>query len=543
MSSSADIVSPRPPPSSPAAAPPRAWSRELVIAIWALVVVGAVLRVVRYAADRSLWGDEGALALNLIGKPLGDLLGTLDFQQGAPTGFLVAEKAAVAALGEAETALRLVPLLSGLVSLVLFLFLVRRALSPFGALVAMALFALSEPLVYYSSEVKQYESDVAVATGIALAAVAIDWRRVTWPRGVAIAAGGALAGWLSHPALIVLGAAAAALLADALLRRARHELRILVALSAVWALSGIGALIVNRSNAEDVAEAALAAEGTGASRLQAVEDAWDAYAEVVGVADTATALAAVVSLAGLLGLWSRHRRAALLLVVPLVLAVTVSLVGLYPSSARFYLFLAPLLIALIGEGAAVALRACRGLRAALAPVLAGIGLLLLYPTAVAADNLLRPPGHEEVRTVLRYVDANWRPGDTLWVWYQSQYPLRYYALCDECDVLESDLVSVLAPADPFDAPGISAAQSDPPSFYMSDESTHAIEALAANLQAIAGKPRVWLVFSSTWDDGFARQQLDCLGRRLDEVRAMRAVGYLYDLSRAPGGPSCPAPAA
>ena len=510
-----------------------AWHRL----IWALVVLGAVLRVVRYAADRSLWGDEGALALNLIGKPLGDLLGALDFQQGAPTGFVVAEKAAVGVFGEGELALRLVPLLCGLAALPLFLLLVRRVLSPVGAVVAMALFALSDPLVYYASEVKQYESDVMVATAMALAAVAIDWRRVTWPSGVAIAIGGGLAGWLSHPALIVLAAVAAALLADALLERGR-ELRVLVALTAVWGASGIAALAVNRANAEDVAAAALESEGSGASRLQPVSDAWDTYGDVVGVANTATALAAVASLAGFLAVWSRSRRVALVLVAPLVLAVAVSLLGLYPSSSRFFLFLAPFLVAFVGEGAAGLLRMLPARPSGRLVGTAAVALLLLYPAAVAADNLLDPPGHEEVRTVLRHVDAGWRQGDALFVWYQSQYPLRYYELCDDCEVLGPGVRSVLYPPDPFDAPGVSAAATRAPSFYVSDPGSHALEALAGDLAPLVGKPRVWLLFSSTWDDGFVRQQLDCLGRRLDEARAPRAVAYLYDLSRAPARRSC-----
>ena len=61
--------------------------------LWSVIAVGIALRVTRYLADRSLWGDEGALALNLINKPVRDLLEPLDYLQGAPTGFLLAEKA------------------------------------------------------------------------------------------------------------------------------------------------------------------------------------------------------------------------------------------------------------------------------------------------------------------------------------------------------------------------------------------------------------------------------------------------------------------
>ena len=99
------------------------------------------------------------------------------------------------------------------------------------------------------------------------------------------------------------------------------------------------------------------------------------------------------------------------------------------------------------------------------------------------------------------------------------------------------LASVLSPADPFDAPGIFAAASRPPFFYVGSAS-HDLRDVARDLAPLAGKKRAWILLSSTWDDAFVRQTLDCLGRRLDERRATRAVAYLYDLSRRSDAPGC-----
>src|SRR5439155_25706142 len=74
-----------------------AGSRELLIA---LLAAGVVLRVARWAADRALWGVEAALALNVLGKSYRQLLGPISFTQGAPTGFLLAEKAMVDVFGD-----------------------------------------------------------------------------------------------------------------------------------------------------------------------------------------------------------------------------------------------------------------------------------------------------------------------------------------------------------------------------------------------------------------------------------------------------------
>jgi hypothetical protein len=51
---------------------------------------------------------------------------------------------------------------------------------------------------------------------------------------------------------------------------------------------------------------------------------------------------------------------------------------------------------------------------------------------------------------------------------------------------------------------------------------------------LRGQPRVWLLFSSSWNDEFVRYALDWLGDRLDEARAERSVAYLYDLSKSAG---------
>ena len=61
-------------------------------ALWLAVVVGALLRLERYLSNRSLWLDESLLALNLREKSLHGVLGTLDYNQSAPAGFLVIEK-------------------------------------------------------------------------------------------------------------------------------------------------------------------------------------------------------------------------------------------------------------------------------------------------------------------------------------------------------------------------------------------------------------------------------------------------------------------
>src|SRR4051812_831306 len=136
----------------------------------ALMAVGIFLRLARYLANRSLWLDEVLLTRNILDRSFAGLLQPLDLNQGAPVGFLMLQKLAVTLLGPSEFALRLVPLIAGLAAVPLFWFLARRMLDLPIAVFALALFTVCEPLIYYSSEAKQYALDVTLALAILLAA-------------------------------------------------------------------------------------------------------------------------------------------------------------------------------------------------------------------------------------------------------------------------------------------------------------------------------------------------------------------------------------
>lgn len=181
-------------PAHEAAVSKKGWPRERLLSVtsrvheiaasdavpWLVVGVGAVLRLVRYFDDRSLWLDESFLALNIVGKSLTELMGPLDYVQSAPPGFLGLEKTVVTVLGDDEAALRLFPLVSGIAALLLFRSITARLLPKGPALLALTLFAVNEQLVYYSSEVKPYATDVAVATVLLYVFVRyfVDWKSV-----------------------------------------------------------------------------------------------------------------------------------------------------------------------------------------------------------------------------------------------------------------------------------------------------------------------------------------------------------------------------
>src|SRR6266850_277045 len=97
---------------------------------WVIVCLGVILRLSAYIHNRALWGDEIPLARNIEERTYSGLLQPLSYDQASPVGFLMLERLAVQAFGDNEYALRLVPLLAGVLSLVLFFWLATKCLSP-----------------------------------------------------------------------------------------------------------------------------------------------------------------------------------------------------------------------------------------------------------------------------------------------------------------------------------------------------------------------------------------------------------------------------
>src|ERR1700730_12530170 len=171
---------------------------------WLIIFFGVLLRLTQYLSNRSLWLDEANLALNIVSRSFLQLPKPLDNNQGAPIGFLMLERSAVQLFGPGEYALRLFPFLCGLISLLLFHRLARQSVTPKAVPIALGLFATSAPLIYYSSEVKQYSGDVAIALVLWSAAMYYASCRLTLGRVVLFGILGAVSVWFSHPATFVL---------------------------------------------------------------------------------------------------------------------------------------------------------------------------------------------------------------------------------------------------------------------------------------------------------------------------------------------------
>jgi hypothetical protein len=485
----------------------------------ALCILGVALRLWQYGAGASLWADEANLALNIIDRPVGSLLGPLDYRQVAPPGWLLLVKGVITLLGDGEHALRLVPFLGSLAALPLCWHVARRALLPgVGALLALALVATGPPLILYAAQVKPYSTDVAVA--LLLTALALGTRRHR--RGdlvLRLGLAGAIAPWVSYPALLVDAGLLAALAAISLHDRDRAALRPLATLGLLWVVSGLAIVIwARRTLTPDdtlymqrfwaqaflpLPPASLRDVGWPVIRLTSVYGGG-------GLRYPAPGLFLILAAVGAWGLWRWTHDLAWLLLGPIAATFGAAALHVYPFAPRVTLFLVPSFLMLTAAGPDTLGR----LAGAQRPRVAALGAIVCG--ALALVGLVQGPlpyAPEPLGPVLHAMRQSWRPGDRAYVYYGGEKAFVYYARRYG-----------FAPGDYV----LGGCARDEPRAYLRE------------LDAFRGAPRLWLVVTHGVPEEVAaiRGYLDRIGTRRATVgddsgpverRSDRAWADLYDL--------------
>lgn len=200
---------------------------------WLVIILGVFLRLRQYFVNRSFWVDEASLALNIVNRALGSLTLLLDYDQGAPIGFLFIQKFLILAFGNSEYVLRLFPLLSGILAVYLICRLAREYFGKFGW-VAVFLFSISGSMIYYSSELKQYSSDVAIALLLVYWALQCAKEGARTRDLVLLGGAGIFAVLVSHPSAFVLLAVGPLLFFEKIRQRAFFHVRWLIGIGFAW---------------------------------------------------------------------------------------------------------------------------------------------------------------------------------------------------------------------------------------------------------------------------------------------------------------------
>ena len=487
---------------------------------WFLIVAGIILRLRQYLVNRSFWADEASLAFNLVTRSFSGLTQPLDYHQGAPVGFLFIEKLSILLFGNNEYAMRLVPLLFGILAIYLLYLLAKTyiGLSGFFALLA---FSVGSNLIYYSSELKQYSSDVMIALLLVyLASRCI--RNETQARDFfLLGVSGAFAIWISHPSVFVLAGIGLVLILEKLTRKSYVPFSWILAMGIGWiGLFAIDYYVFLRPLAAD--EYLQNYWGKAFMPLPPWSDpGWfekTFYSMLLMSLHThinAVYIVPILLLIGSLSLYVRNRSIALLLILPALIVLIASGFEAYPLKDRFMLFLIPFFLLILSEGLRGIYLFAAQWSHPLGLVLAGLAIaLLIWHPGSTLDQFFLTTRGSDVRPVIQYVGKHRTPDETVYVFHAGDSAFQYYA---PLYGLNTGQIIV----------GIS-----------SPRKKLVLEGFYDDVESLQGEDRVWFIFSNIYDCGdcegdmqeFYVNYLNGFGVMLDQVNAPRANAYLYDLN-------------
>lgn len=515
---------------------------------WIIIGVGIILRLVRYLHDPSLWFDESVIAIDVISRPFSDLIHpSSDYTQAYPFAFLLAIKLATQIFGNYEHALRLLPLLSGIVGLFLFYKAAKYFIEPRALPIALGLFALLDTLIMQSSNLKPYSSDLASALLLYVMAGYVMSRDLNKPRVILFGLSGALMIWCSNPSVFVLAGIGICLGLFSINDKEWGKAGKYAAVFVVWLLSFAANYFVYLRSLK-------ANFGRDMQGMLLMEDAYmplppTSLADIKWFTDlffeifrnplgmTLTGIAALVFIVGSISVFTRSRGKFFILFSPILLTFMAAALHQYPFKGRFIFFLLPMMLLLIAEGAEY-IRARTADRAAVVGIVL-IALLFFHPLTTSAYRIIKPFYYEDIKPVMEYVKDNWQEGDVIYVHYYAQYPFEYYSHYhpEPYKFSKDEYLIGIAPRGWYrhwkKKEGTKRYGGEP----VIQSNTDIFNTYARDMDNLAGNKRVWVLFTTViLKDGISEEKffvhhLETIGRKLDSYGEPGVSSvYLYDLA-------------
>lgn len=402
--------------------------RYSTLQIFCLLVTftGICLAVLQFFLNRSLWFDEAALAINFVEKDYSQLFGRLHADQVAPICFLLIEKTATILFGNNEMALRFFPLICYLGSIPLVFGFARNIFSDKNfAYLSVATFSITNTIIRYSSEVKQYSTDVLVGLFVLYSVTAISFSSKKNCAYWAVL--GLFIIWLSNISIIVLAVVGVYVLKNELLSK-KNFLPIFSMMA--WAISfGTYYLIFVRNHPSR----GLMLDYWNDSFLP-LNPFSEAFVEfgissLKGIYGWTLGFGPIWFLPfsiSLVGLWSllieKKWRALYLLGFPILLHLGLSSLKLYPFASRLILYLSPAFIIMFVVGSERILDLLT-IKIRFIPNTFRIAPVLLFMIPLYVKY---PNKKEEIKDSLQFMKENIQEKDHIYLYCSASMAYRFY---------------------------------------------------------------------------------------------------------------------
>ena len=497
------------------------------------IVWGLALRFIQFFSGRSLWADEAKISLNILHRSYAELTQVLDYNQVAPIGFLWIEKLATQLFGLNEFALRLFPLISSIISLFLIYYLAKRYLHPLAIPISVAFFACNRELIYYSSEIKQYSSDVAIGL-LVLTIIHSASNRLKTSQVCLFSLVGAIAVWVSHPSVFVLaGVLLSATIPQVIChikdKESLHLLGWLIVCS-VWTISFGCFYILAIQTASSNEELLTSWSSYRAFPESFLDLDWLIYSlkrffwsplDFPKPFFDKVAIAAFVI--GCTALYRRNKQTLFILLLPTITTIGAAYLQKYPFYNRVILFLTPGFFLIMGAGVAflIDLKLKRQSIRAVSMITGWVfASLLFYVYTLHIPQYLNPPdSREEIKPLLQHIAEKWQPNDVIYVLEKSKYQFEFYR--DKFGFQANDYV-IGIDLDPYNVEDKKMLQTD----------------LQEDLYQFCGRQRIWILIADTHirqQTGYLLTLLNQFGQPIEQFKIDKEASLvqLYDFSHCP----------
>ena len=386
---------------------------------WCILGVGIILRSIEYISGRSLWYDEAVAATKLTYVPLYQLIqpegSSYTTMLGYPIGFLAIQKFFIGLFGSGEWALRLFPFMCGLLSLFVFERIARKIFPGKWFLLPLFIFAISRDLIYYTSELKPYSSDVlCVLILIWIFLYIKDKAALSMKAFMGVTVVSVMSLYIAYPSLFVMVAVGSVMMLDCVRKKQMIMLRQMSCIAVVCCVSFVTYYVLSLrhfSGDERIFQF------WHTSFLPWQEGPIHVVQWLVVVfrrifqkfLQMPPGLAGVLFLVGVCSLKCSTRK---ILILPIVAALILSALQKYPFDGRLILYLFPLMILVIGYGIYAVATSSQLIHHKKITTIV-LSVLLFFPMLFTTKQMLEPFGPEDIQPVLSYMKERIQTGDAI----------------------------------------------------------------------------------------------------------------------------------
>lgn len=383
-----------------------------------IMCAGIGVRAHVYLMNRALWLDEAALANNLLLPHT--ILNNMQFGQAAPPLFKLISLVNLHLFGINEFALRLFPLVCGILAIFVFYYVCTKILaSRLAKILALLLFCANNYLIYYSSEFKQYSSDVLVVLALIAVFLSVDLKKIGTKSMFLVGILYSLKIWLSHFSLFMFPVLAGYMLLK------KSGLKRIIAFCAPFAVSFCAFYITHLqyvSHSEFMQNYwQFSFITSGSSLFYVVKNC------VVSAFYPCKFILLILFLifAGAIKLALREKANSMLILAPIAAVFIAACLSLYPFAPRLCLPLIPLAILLIcASFDGISLKNTKtGWIFFAIFILAFWQYWSEYPTIILKKNIYL---REEMRELLTIVKREKAPTDRIFIMQDGHQAFRFY---------------------------------------------------------------------------------------------------------------------